>query len=249
MADVYLLSLNTEQLLYVGLIFVWSGFVRSGLGFGGAALSLPLLLLIIDQPLIWLPIIGLHLLFFSSLTLLNHFNNIDWPVLKKTGLFILFGKLVGVFGLLSLPNQWLVIIIYLLTFFYALLWFLNLKIESHQSWLDKILLVLGGYFSGTSLTGAPLMVAIFAHMTHRRQLRETLFMLWFILVTIKLLTLAYFGVDLQILSALLLIPIAAIGHWVGLKVHALIIHHDLLFKRIIGSVLMLICSVGLINLT
>ena len=35
-----------------GLIFLWSGFVRSGLGFRGAALALPLFLLVVDNPLI-----------------------------------------------------------------------------------------------------------------------------------------------------------------------------------------------------
>ena len=50
------------------LLFMWAGFVRSGLGFGGAALGLPFMLLVYDQPLFWLPLIGLHLLFFSALT-------------------------------------------------------------------------------------------------------------------------------------------------------------------------------------
>ena len=34
------------QLLLIGLLFVWTGFVRTGLGFGGAALGLPPLLFI-----------------------------------------------------------------------------------------------------------------------------------------------------------------------------------------------------------
>ncbi|MCP4234293.1 MAG: sulfite exporter TauE/SafE family protein, partial [Aestuariibacter sp.] len=128
------------------LIFIWSGFVRSGLGFGGAALSLPLLLLISDRPLFWLPIIGLHLMFFSALTLRNRFSHVDWAVLRSTSGFIFPAKLAGVFGLLSLPNQWLVIIIYSITLFYALLWMIDLRIQSDKGWTDKLLLVMGGYF-------------------------------------------------------------------------------------------------------
>ncbi len=247
-ASIQLFDLNAYQLLCTGLVFVWSGFVRSGLGFGGAALSLPLLLLISDQPLFWLPIIGLHLLFFSALTLLKRFNNIDWLVLKKTWFYILPAKLAGVFGLLSLPNQWLILIIYLITMFYAFLWLLNLQIHSSRGWLDKILLVMGGYFSGTSLTGAPLMAAVFANMTNRLQLRDTLFVLWFFLVTIKIATLAAFGIDLQILSALLLVPIAGVGHAIGLKVHEIIMHNDLRFKRVVGGVLIVICGIGLVSI-
>jgi len=61
-------DLAIYQYLLIALIFVWSGFVRSGLGFGGSVLSLPFLLLVLDQPLVFLPLIAVHLLVFSSLT-------------------------------------------------------------------------------------------------------------------------------------------------------------------------------------
>ncbi len=61
-----------EQLLWyeyaaIALIFVWSGFVRSGLGFGGAVLALPFLLLVVNDPVVFLPIIAVQLVLFSSL--------------------------------------------------------------------------------------------------------------------------------------------------------------------------------------
>ena len=43
----------------------------------------------------------------------------------------------------------------------------------------------------------------------------------------------------------MLIPVAALGHFVGLKVHNRIIENDTQFKRWMGSVLILICSAGL----
>ena len=243
-----LFDFSLHQLVFTALVFIWSGFVRSGLGFGGAALSLPLLLLINDQPLFWLPIIGLHLLFFTALTLRNRLRHVDWGVLKKSGHFILPGKLAGVFGLLSLPNDWLIIIIYCITLFYALLWTLNWQVKSQKGWLDKTLLLIGGYFSGTSLTGAPLMVAVFAHMTEKHRLRDTLFLLWFVLVTIKIVTLYAFGINLQVASAFILLPIAGIGHIIGLKAHSLILQNDQMFKRVIGGVLISICVIGLLSL-
>jgi len=45
--------------------------------------------------------------------------------------------------------------------------------------------------------------------------------------------------------ALMLIPVAGLGHFVGLKVHDRIIENDTLFKRWMGSVLILICVAGL----
>ncbi|MDP4916981.1 MAG: hypothetical protein NWR12_04615 [Haliea sp.] len=62
-------ALTPLQFGLIGLLFVWSGFVRSGLGFGGAVLSLPFLLLVLNAPLVFLPIISVHLLIFSGLTI------------------------------------------------------------------------------------------------------------------------------------------------------------------------------------
>lgn len=245
MSMLFQLSL-TEQFL-IAAIFIWTGFVRSGLGFGGAALGLPLMLYIINQPVYWLPIIGFHLLIFSSLTLRTRFKNVDWNYLKKSLVFIIPSSLVGVFGLLNLPNHWLIFFIYSITLFYAIIWLFNIQINSNKHWVDKLLLVLGGYVAGTSLTGAPLMVAVFMRHVLAEQLRNTLFVLWFVLVTIKMSTFAVVGVDLHFLPALLLLPVAAIGHIIGLRTHQLILNNDTLFKTITGGILAIISIAGLYN--
>lgn len=242
-----LFTLDPQQLFFTALLFIWTGFVRSGLGFGGAALGLPLLLFVHNQPIDWLPIIGFHLLFFSGLTLRTRLNNVDWQYLRRSSLLIVPAALVGVFGLLTLPNQWLVIFIYSVTLVYAFIWLMNWSLMSNNDWLDRIFLLSGGYIAGTSLTGAPLMVAVFARNVNQQQLRNTLFVLWFTLVTIKMTTFAILDVDLQFLSALALLPVAAIGHYIGLKVHELILANDRGFKRVIGGVLILISTSGLIQ--
>jgi len=152
---VTLLDFSTPQLLAISLIFVWSGFVRAGLGFGGAALALPLLLMVIDQPLFFLPIVATHLLIFSSITAGRSFKNIDQKFLRESLTWMIIPKLAGVIGLLSLPNQWMVLIIYGITGFYAITWTIKWEISSQSPWVDRLLLVLGGYFSGASLIGAP----------------------------------------------------------------------------------------------
>ena len=236
------------ELSLVALIFLWTGFVRSGLGFGGAALGLPLLLFIYDQPIYWLPIIGLHLLFFTSLTLRSRLNNVDWAYLKKSSIYIIPPTLIGVLGLITLPNNWLVIFIYSVTLFYAVILCLNLNIRSNNEWLDRFLLAIGGYVAGTSLTGAPLMVAVYMRNVAAEQLRNTLFVLWFILVSIKMTTFTALGVDIPFLTAIYLIPIAAIGHIIGLKTHELILNNDQQFKRAIGGILIIISVLGLIRI-
>ena len=243
--DFHLANFSTVELGLVALIFLWTGFVRSGLGFGGAALGLPLMLFIYNQPVYWLPIIGSHLLFFTSLTLRSRINNVDWAYLKKSSVYIIPPALVGVFGLITLPNHWLIIFIYSVTLFYAVIWFLNMNIRSNNQWLDRFLLAIGGYVAGTSLTGAPLMVAVYMRNVAAEQLRNTLFVLWFILVSIKMATFKTLGVDIHLLTALYLIPVAAIGHIIGLKTHDLILKNDQQFKRIIGAVLIIISVLGL----
>lgn len=243
-----LLHLDPLQIALVLTLFVWTGFVRSGLGFGGAALGLPLLLLIDDRPLFWLPIIGAHLLFFSALTLRTRIRNVDWRYLRRAAAYVIPGALVGVLGLISLPNRWLLLFIYSITLFYAVLWIMNWSIYSQRTWVDKLLLVLGGYVAGTSLSGAPLMVAVFMRNVALAQLRNTLFVLWFVLVTMKLATFAAFDIDLQLPTAAALIPIAAVGHVLGLKVHDAILANQREFQRWIGVGLMLVCGVGLAKL-
>ena len=240
-----LINFTTTEIGLIALIFIWTGFVRSGLGFGGAALGLPLMLFIYNQPIYWLPIIGAHLLFFTSLTLRSRINNVDWVYLKKSSIYIIPPALIGVFGLINLPNNWLIIFIYSVTLFYALIWFLNMNIRSNNEWLDRFLLAVGGYVAGTSLTGAPLMVAVYMRNVSAAQLRNTLFVLWFILVAIKMSTFKALGVEINILTAIYLLPVAAIGHTIGLKTHDLIIKNDQKFKRIIGAALILISVLGL----
>ena len=232
--------------VFIVLIFIWTGFVRTGLGFGGAALGLPFMLMIHDDLLYWLPMIGIHLLFFSSLTLSKAIREVDWPFLKQSLLWILPPTLLGVFGLVNLPAQWLVMFVYSITIYYAWMWLTNKRIHSERAWVDRGLLMTGGYIAGTSLTGAPLMVAVFTKHVLPHLLRNTLFVLWFVLVSIKMSTFIMLDVKIEWQTALFLIPFAAVGHYYGLKAHEFILTNNDLFKRVMGGMLLLVSTVGLI---
>lgn len=231
----------------IGLIFVWTGFVRTGLGFGGAALGLPFMFMIEQSLLFWLPIIGIHLLFFSSLTLSKTLERVDWGYLKRSLLWILPPTILGVLGLVSLPEKWLVVFVYTITIYYAIMWVLQKNIHSENSWVDRFLLVTGGYVAGTSLTGAPLMVAVFTRHVAARLLRSTLFVLWFILVSIKMTTFVILDVTIEWQIALMLIPLAAIGYVAGLYAHEAILNNSDLFKKVIGVMLLLVSTIGLVG--
>lgn len=244
----FYLDFSAQQAILTALLFIWAGFVRTGLGFGGAALGLPLMLFINHDPRLWLPMISTHLLFFSGLTLRTRLHNVDWSYLRRSSVYIVPPAIIGVFGLVNLPLVWLNTFIYSVALFYGGVWLFNKTIESHGDWVDKCLLVLGGYVAGTSLTGAPLMVAVYMRHVPKTQLRDTLFVLWFVLVGIKMSTFIALSVDLHFVSALCLLPVAAIGHFLGLKTHHAIIRNERLFKRWIGGGLVLVSALGLFNI-
>ena len=233
------------EIIFISFIFVWIGFVRTGLGFGGAVLGLPLLMLVGGSPIDWLPIIGIHLLFFSGIALVNSLKTIDWSYLKQSLPWILPAKAVGVVGLISLPPTVMIVIVYSITSFYAFTWILNCQITSRKAWVSRLLLILGGYISGTSLNGAPLLVAVYMQNIDFKRLRNTLFVLWFLLVTIKMSAFLIVDVYINWQFSLMLIPVAALGHFVGLKAHNRIIENNTQFKKWMGGVLILICVVGL----
>jgi uncharacterized membrane protein YfcA len=258
----------------VALIFIWSGFVRSGLGFGGAVLSLPFLLLVKDDPLIFLPIIAVHLLVFSSLTIwmnnrgsrkhgkssqkLTGFgpdaavnsreSTVDWSYLWRMLRIMLVPKLIGVFGLFTLPANVLSAIIFVIVAIYSVSYIINRPFRSTNKTVDVVLLMAGGYISGTSLIGAPLIIAVAAQHVAREKLRDTLFALWFILVLIKLAAFIWVGLDLQLIHHLWLLPCAFIGHVIGLRFHERILRAETpVFFRLLGIVLLVVSSVGMVS--
>ena len=216
------------QYVLIGLIFAWSGFVRTSLGFGGAVLALPFLLLVVNEPLVFLPIIAIHLLIFSSWIAWNGHrqlqqagssaavqSNIDWGYLGKALKIMIVPKLVGVVGLLTLPANVMTSIIFGIVIIYAIGYVLNKPFRSNNKYVDYVLLGLGGYVSGTSLIGAPLIVSVFATHVAKEQLRDTMFVLWFILVVIKMVSFVIAGVDLQLIHQLWLLPCAFMTSLVG----------------------------------
>ncbi|MAZ90282.1 MAG: permease [Cellvibrionaceae bacterium] len=248
-------DLSLLQLTLIAIIFVWSGFVRSGLGFGGAVLSLPFLLMVSNQPVVYLPLISVHLLVFSSITVWQsqrkqasgaRVSTVDWRYLKKSLSIMIVPKLIGVFGLIVLPNTLMSAIIFTIVACYSLTYIFNRPFKSNNPWIDGVFLMLGGYISGTSLIGAPLIMAVFANHVAKHQLRDTIFVLWFILVSIKMVAFVLADIDLQLIHHLWLLPCAALGHVIGTRLHKRLLEAETpVFFRVLGSALLVISLIGL----
>lgn len=254
------------QYACIALLFVWSGFVRSGLGFGGAVLSLPFLLMVENAPIVFLPLIAVHLLFFSALTLVQaHLQarrqapgippgerktgTVNWAFLRYALPLMIVPKLIGVAGVITLPANIISGFIFCMVSIYAVSYILDRPIRINNPRVDALLMVVGGYVSGTSLIAAPLVVPVAAARVKPSELRDTLFVLWFVLVAIKLLAFIASGVDLQLIHHLWLLPCAAVGHVLGLRFHAYTLRAETrVFFRVLGAGLLAVSCVGLLRI-
>jgi len=247
------------QYALILIVFIWSGFVRSGLGFGGSLFTIPFLLLIHNDPLYFLPIISIHLLFFASLTLFparasdTNLNipaaRVNWQFVRYALLIMIIPKLAGVIGLLVLPTDLMNSVIFLLIAGYSITYIVGRPLKSTSRTLDVLFLILGAYISGTSLIGGPMVIAVAMRHIQPFEFRNTLFVIWAVLVSIKLSAFALAGVDLQFYAALWLLPFAAIGHVIGLKFHQRLLQQsNARFYSILGWMLLLVSTAGLVQI-
>jgi uncharacterized membrane protein YfcA len=247
--EVTMNELMTWQYMLIGLLFVWGGFVRSGLGFGGAVLTLPFLLLIIDEPLLFLPVIAVHLLIFSSMTVITNQRSgttVHWPFIRNALTIMTIPKLIGVLGVITLPGDIISGFIFVVVSVYALTYIFDRPFKSNNRLVDALFLAVGGYVSGTSLIAAPLVVPVAASRVPREQLRDTLFALWFVLVLVKLVAFLLAGVDMQWRHHLWLLPCATVGHFIGLRFHRYTLQSDTrVFFRYMGFGLLAVSLVGI----
>ncbi len=254
-------DLQAWQYVLIALLFVWGGFVRAALGFGGAVLTLPFLLMVHNEPLVFLPLIAVHLLLFSFLTvLLSHVrerrrapgegrSSVNWPFLRYALAVMVLPKLIGVAGVITLPAKIVSGFIFIVVSVYALTYILDRPFRSNSRALDTFFLLLGGYVSGTSLVAAPLVVPVAASRVERDQLRDTLFVLWFVLVGLKLAAFLLTGVDMQWRHHLWLLPCATVGHLVGLRFHRYALNSDTrLYFRVLGVGLLAVSFAGLLRM-
>ena len=237
-----------ELNIIIGLIlcFLWSGFIRSGLGFGGLVLTLPFALMVVDSPLDIMPLAIVHVFVVGAWTVVFHFRNVDWMQLLRMIRVMAIPVLLGLFGLITIPENWLLLLVFGVVLGYSVNYihpFIQLRAGD---WSNTLVLMLGGYLSGLALIGSPLIVAVVGHRIERHRLRDSLLALWVILSPPKLAVLFYSGVDLHLDWQWWLLPVNLIGHLLGMKFHDHLLQlRSESFYRWLGFVLMVVVLVGI----
>ncbi len=228
------------------LCFLWSGFIRSGLGFGGLVLTLPFALMVVDSPLHILPVAIVHAFLIGTSTMLTGFHNIDWRRLGKIVLVVSGPVALGLLGLITIPEKLLLLLVFGVVMIYSLHYIHPFIRISGRGWSDLAALILGGYLSGLALLGSPLIVSVAAGWIERRRLRDSLLALWVILAPPKLAVLYFSGVDLHLDWQWWLLPTNLVGHYLGLKFHDYLLGlRSSGFYRWLGVTLMIVVLVGI----
>lgn len=93
------------------------------------------------------------------------------------------------------------------------------------------------------------MIAVAMRHIQAHEFRNTLFVLWFVLVSIKLCAFALAGVDLQLMASLWLLPFAGIGHLIGQRFHQRLLQQsNAYFYKVLGWVLLSTSLIGLLQI-
>ncbi|MFH0776575.1 MAG: TSUP family transporter [Patescibacteria group bacterium] len=226
--------------------FVWSGFTRTGFGFGANALMLPIALLVVPQPLVIIPVVAAQAIIFCGFEAGRNFWRIDWKTLGQIFLITILPFFAGLYGLIKFPDRVLVIGIYLVTLLYATSYIFNLKIKKGSKIVDIFSLILGGYVTGFSLSGGPPIVAVALKKIPKNLFRNSMLAFWTLVGSIKLSALALAGVDLQTGLFVFTLPAVLIGHLIGLRFHDRILHSQK-FYHWLGSVLLVVAIIGIVK--
>jgi len=89
-------------------------------------------------------------------------------------------------------------------------------------------------------------VPVVASKVAKHELRNTLFVLWWILTVIKLISFVIAGIDLQLIHHLWLLPCAYIGHILGQRTHDYLVRQETpTFFRVLGVALVVVSLTGL----
>ena len=193
-----------------------------------------------------MPLAIVHVFVVGVSTMIFRFRNVDWMELLRMIRVMAIPVLLGLFGLITIPENWLLLLVFGVMLGYSVNYIYPFIQLREGGWSNTLVLMLGGYLSGLALIGSPLIVAVAGHRIERHRLRDSLLALWVILSPPKLAVLFYSGVDLHLDWQWWLLPVNLIGHLLGMKFHDHLLQlRSESFYRWLGFVLMVVVLVGI----
>lgn len=231
----------TETWIAGFFILLFAYTLRGITGFGSGLIAIPLLAHFL--PLTFVVPFVLVLDFTASLALAHHTRvNVRWGEIRALLPTTMFGILIGVFLLVSLPREPLLLGLALFVMFFGLRYVFNVHSEKPVSrWWALPTGFIGGSIGALFGTGGPPYVVYLSHRLHDKALlRATLTGLFMLDGGFRFAVFLYTGLLLQdhMLTALLFaLPLMGVGLYLGNHVHLGISRRQQLV--IIGTLLLL----------
>lgn len=229
----------------LAVCFVLAGIIRSGLGVGANAFVLPLALYFYPQPVPLVAAFALHNLLLCTWHTARHHRTVAWPAVWRVFQITLPFFFVGVWMLLSLQTNWLMLVIYGITGGYGLLYLLGRDFRSGRARpiLENVLLAGSGWATGVMFAGGALLAAVLARRVPAAQMRDSMLATGSVNAFLKVGSLVLAGVVLPLPLTVALLPAALLGHFAGLQLHDQLVGRPL-FLQILGGVLLAISLLG-----
>lgn len=211
--------------IYLAAFFIllFAYVIRGITGFGSGLIAIPLLAHFL--PLTFVVPMMLALDFVASIVLSRHMHlQVRWDEIRILMPTSLVGMLIGVFLLVNLPHEPLLVGLGLFVIFFGLRYLLNVHGEKPISrWWSLPTGLSGGLIGAMFGTGGPPYVVYLTHRLHdKTQLRGTLSGLFMLEGALRIVTFLFMGLLLQpdiLMSLLLSLPLMGLGLYLGNRVH------------------------------
>jgi len=229
--------MQIDILLLICLGIFLGFFIQTVIGFAGALVALPILLLVITLPD---AIAYISLFYFlSSLYLVKkEWVNIDKKLIVKIAITSTIGIAVGIWVLNFGKPLLLKKILGVFLIIYVIYSFYDVKKFKSSSFLEFVFGFLGGFFSGVFSTGGPLFVIIVKNATlDMKTFRATMFGVLGIVSVIRIPLISVGGILNwnHLYYALFIFPFFFLALFLGKKMYSKI--DELLLKKSVLAVL------------
>jgi uncharacterized protein len=237
--------MDWEIFLILGIGIFLGFFVQTLVGFAGALVALPILLLAFKLPDA-IAYVSIFYLFSSSFLIKKEWQNIDRQVILKLTIGSVIGVILGIVVLTySKPVvlQKALGVFILLYIVYVLVGKKEMTTNNTANW---ILGALGGFFSGVFSTGGPLYVISVKNSVREMQaFRATMIGVLGLVTLVRVPALAVSGtLTMQhVKMSLLLLPVFFLAQYLGTQLFSKI--NETFFKRLLLG-LLFFSAIGLI---
>ncbi|MGY8913787.1 MAG: TSUP family transporter [Flavobacteriales bacterium] len=227
-----------DTMLLILIIGTFLGFfIQTIIGFAGALIALPILLLAMPLPEA-IAYISIFYFISTPIFVYREWNNMDKTILKKLALSSVVGVIIGIV-ILSYGQP--LILKKALGIFIILFVLHSLRVQKQVKQAFKMEYTfgfLGGFFSGVFSTGGPLYVMVVKNVTPDvKTFRATMFGVLGLVTMVRLPVLAIGGILTmnQLYNSLFVLPFFIMALFLGKKVYLKI--DELLLKKIILGLL------------